>query len=218
MPLVLSRAEISDIPEMIGVELKAFRASGYAAHAALFGPCDTPELRKAAEERVMKGRKADPSILQLKVTDTDTGKIVAVGVWSITVNWVDEVQGPRHWVDAPYYRKGSVEKKCAEAILRDFLERRDRYTHGHAHMILHDLNTDPAYERRGCASMMIKYGLDIADRLFIPIWVESSPMALALYQKHGFEIVEKVDYPTEKWRHEYTVTLRKPQPFIELRS
>jgi hypothetical protein len=64
--------------------------------------------------------------------------------------------------------------------------------------------------------MMIKYGTEIADRLFIPVWVESSPMGLPLYQRHGFEIVEKVDFPTEKWRHEYAVTLRKPQPTVEL--
>ncbi|KAF2804581.1 uncharacterized protein BDZ99DRAFT_481054 [Mytilinidion resinicola] len=218
MPLVLSRAPLTDIPEMIGVELKAFRASGYAAHAALFGPCNTPELRKAAEERVLKGRTANPTILQLKITDTDTGKIVAVGVWGIVVNWVDAPQGPKHWATAPYYAEGSVERECAEAILEDFVARRERYTHGHAHMILHDLNTDPDYERRGCASMLIKYGLEIADRLFIPVWVESSPMALPLYQRHGFEIVEEVNFPTEKWRHEYTVTLRKPQLSVPLQT
>jgi hypothetical protein len=119
---------------MIGVELRAFGASNYAPHAALFGPCNTPELRRAAEERVMRGRTANPTILQLKVTDTDTGKIVAAGVWGIVVNWVETEQGPKHWATAPYYREGSVERECAEEILRDFLARRERYTSGHAHM------------------------------------------------------------------------------------
>ena len=51
----------------------------------------------------------------------------------------------------------------------------------------------PTHQRRGVASMLIKSGVDVAERLGVPAaLVAMGGKALATYQKHGFEIVEEL--------------------------
>lgn len=38
--------------------------------------------------------------------------------------------------------------------------------------------------------MMLKWGCDLADQLFLPAWVEASPMGNYLYRRFGFRDVE----------------------------
>lgn len=36
--------------------------------------------------------------------------------------------------------------------------------------------------------MMMEWGCDLADQLFLPAWVEASPEGRALYLKYGWEV------------------------------
>jgi hypothetical protein len=38
--------------------------------------------------------------------------------------------------------------------------------------------------------MMLQWGCDLADQLFLPSWVEASPAGSALYRKFGYREVE----------------------------
>lgn len=60
--------------------------------------------------------------------------------------------------------------------------------------VLNRLYTHPDYRSRGCASALVRNGCEMADRLFLPVWVESSPVAERLYRKHGFELVCRPDH------------------------
>ena len=55
---------------------------------------------------------------------------------------------------------------------------------------LHMLHTDPAYQRRGAASALLKWGTDRADQLGLPVYLESSSEGHDLYGRHGFEDAE----------------------------
>jgi GNAT superfamily N-acetyltransferase len=48
------------------------------------------------------------------------------------------------------------------------------------------LHTDPKYQRQGAASALMKWGLETADKMGLPVYLESSPDAHGFYQKHGF--------------------------------
>lgn len=48
------------------------------------------------------------------------------------------------------------------------------------------LATDVEYKSRGCASAMLQYGVDEADRENIECYVDSSPQAWRLYEKFGW--------------------------------
>ena len=56
---------------------------------------------------------------------------------------------------------------------------------------LHLLHTDPKHQRRGAASLLMKSGFRRADELNLPIYLESSPMAHAFYQKQGLKDIEQ---------------------------
>jgi hypothetical protein len=54
------------------------------------------------------------------------------------------------------------------------------------------MGTDPHYERRGAASLMLQWGLDECRINNSPAWLESTLEAAPLYRNNGFVDVEKV--------------------------
>jgi predicted N-acetyltransferase YhbS len=56
-------------------------------------------------------------------------------------------------------------------------------------LVLDLLQTDPKHQGRGAGSILIRWGLDLADQLRVPAYLESSPAAHKLYVKHGFRDV-----------------------------
>jgi GNAT superfamily N-acetyltransferase len=51
--------------------------------------------------------------------------------------------------------------------------------------------TDPDYRRKGAGALMMRWGCDLADRLFLPGWIEASPEGTRLYREFGFYAVEE---------------------------
>lgn len=49
------------------------------------------------------------------------------------------------------------------------------------------LGTHPDYRRRGSASMLIRWGCELADRDGVVAYVDASPAGAPLYQKFGFK-------------------------------
>ena len=52
------------------------------------------------------------------------------------------------------------------------------------------IGTDPQHERRGAASLLLRWGLEQCKRYQVPAYLESTADAGVLYRKHGFEVVE----------------------------
>ena len=48
------------------------------------------------------------------------------------------------------------------------------------------LSTHPDYERKGAASMLMKWGTEIADNLRLKSFVQGSPVGRSMYERHGF--------------------------------
>ena len=57
---------------------------------------------------------------------------------------------------------------------------------------LRNLCTDPAFQRRGIAGMLIEWGQERATEEGRPIGLESSMMALGVYEKKGFRHYGKI--------------------------
>lgn len=48
----------------------------------------------------------------------------------------------------------------------------------------------PEFQRRGIAAALMKHGLEKVDQDGMDCYLTSAPVAVRLYQKHGFEIRE----------------------------
>ena len=55
------------------------------------------------------------------------------------------------------------------------------------------IGVDPAHQGRGLGSMMLKHALNIIDEKGLPAFLESSnPANISLYERHGFEVVGRI--------------------------
>jgi GNAT superfamily N-acetyltransferase len=59
------------------------------------------------------------------------------------------------------------------------------------------IGTDPLYERRGAASLLVQWGIEQCKRDKAPAYLESTLEAGPLYEKHGFVAVEKLSLEIE---------------------
>jgi GNAT superfamily N-acetyltransferase len=66
-------------------------------------------------------------------------------------------------------------------------------------LVLDYLTTDPAFWRRGIASMLVQSGLKVGDQYGIKVYVMSEPASLKLYLNHGFELLETVSTDYSKY-------------------
>ncbi|ODH28423.1 hypothetical protein ACO22_03941 [Paracoccidioides brasiliensis] len=62
------------------------------------------------------------------------------------------------------------------------------------HYYLEFISTVEEYKGQGAASMMIKYGLDLVDAEGVECYVDSSPDALAMYEKFGWVKVHEKEF------------------------
>lgn len=61
------------------------------------------------------------------------------------------------------------------------------------HWYLPLIGVDPAYQRRGLGSALLRHALAVCDREQVPAYLEStSPASLSLYQRHGFDVIGEI--------------------------
>lgn len=78
------------------------------------------------------------------------------------------------------------------------------------------LSTDPAYQRKGLASMLLNHVVALADAEGRKVYVESTVTGYPLYAKFGFRDVDLLSVDLSKWGVTKpgvnTIMVRQPQP------
>lgn len=54
--------------------------------------------------------------------------------------------------------------------------------------VLELLGVNAKYARQGIGNKLLKMGLDLVDKDSVEAYVDASPLATPLYQRHGFEV------------------------------
>lgn len=67
------------------------------------------------------------------------------------------------------------------------------------YFMLNSLATHPDHHRRGCATLLLEWGIKKADDLGVEMYLDSSRMARPLYEKWGFELVRGVEFDRTVW-------------------
>jgi GNAT superfamily N-acetyltransferase len=64
---------------------------------------------------------------------------------------------------------------------------------------LHLLATSPAYQGKGAGGILIRWGLDQADKDGVKAYIEATPYALEIYKRYGWKVVDSVVNNLEDW-------------------
>jgi GNAT superfamily N-acetyltransferase len=68
----------------------------------------------------------------------------------------------------------------------------------HAILVLSFFFVDPYYQRQGIGSLLLKWGKEKADESGAKKWLTSTPQAVPVYQKNGWEVMDIYDIDLEK--------------------
>ena len=136
---------------------------------------------------------------QLEMTDCvqdSKGNVLASALWeppAMTCGYICGLIGFFFW----YLWEFGWSKFSQLGDMYMLLEgKREKHAPTAIHLQL--LGTDPEVQSRGLGSRVIKLGLDRADALKVPCYLESSnPRNIPFYKRHGFQTIEEI-YPLEK--------------------
>ncbi|TKX18257.1 acetyltransferase (GNAT) domain-containing protein 13 [Elsinoe australis] len=174
-PFTLSPLREEEVAELVVLEFKTF--PNPVIQDTFMGP-NTPSGHEMVRQRYLRTMKSDPHDYWIKVTDKATGKIIAASNWKICQSTIPDHETSE---DTSYtWLQDKPERLAvAQRIMGDVIKaRKENFREPYVH---------PDYARRGAGSMMLKWGTALADQLFLPAWVESSPNGSLLYRTHGFE-------------------------------
>ncbi|KAF2198015.1 acyl-CoA N-acyltransferase [Delitschia confertaspora ATCC 74209] len=208
MPLQLSPLNPDEIGDFVRIQCAAFQ-SGMAHKMSL--PL-TPEKRQSMRDRNLKSLREDSDCHYLKVVDTDTNEIIACAKWRINLSERSEevVEKTLPVVD---------ESEGANRAERDFMrwlrENRWEWMGGRPFYLLHILVTDPKHHRRGAGGMLLRWGIEQADRDGLPSYLEASEDGRPLYERNGFKAIKEgwfdpTDYGGEGPKECNTIMIRDP--------
>ncbi|KUJ13697.1 uncharacterized protein LY89DRAFT_752829, partial [Mollisia scopiformis] len=176
----------------------------------LFPNHHTAAGRLLLRDRLLKIREM-PSARFAMVRDTETGEIISQAEWHYyPKDSVGDI------MDLSFVEGSEEEKAFATHILGTFQrKRREAIANTKVPLMLLDsLTTDPKYQKRGAGSMLVKWGLNIADSMNGEAYLEASEYGKPVYEKYGFVALEsyKVPVPPHWGRKpdiEYTL-MRRP--------
>jgi ribosomal protein S18 acetylase RimI-like enzyme len=178
---------------------------------------NVPEVAVAAEEErdrvlstILLGFSADPLVRWLypqasdyvhsvPVFDAFCGGAIEQGTAYRTGNfegaalWFPPGFGP-DMVKLSELLTNTISESVLEDVFRVF-EAMGGLHPDEAHWYLPVIGVDPAHQGAGMGAALMKHALQIIDAQGLPACLESSnPRNISLYQRHGFEIVDSIQF------------------------
>jgi ribosomal protein S18 acetylase RimI-like enzyme len=120
----------------------------------------------------------DSTQYTLKCVDTETGKIVGMALWDIYLT-------PSKWRRSELFWLSGQERERADALIQPLWNAREMLWLDERYLYCHILAVHPEYQRRGIGELLMQFGIDVAQKAVLPIYVESSREGVRLYEKTG---------------------------------
>ena len=120
MVLKVEHCTDADMDRTFAIISSAF-ANDHPYINAAFPKHSTPEGRGLGGERMLAIKRSDPNTTFLKVTDTDTGEMIAQAKWNIYDGVVPEEAD----IDGPFWETED-DKEYAQILCREYLIPRRR--------------------------------------------------------------------------------------------
>lgn len=192
----------SDIDTYCSIVQAAF-INGIGAILLHGGAAATPSTHAALCAAQLARVRDDPSARYMKaVQQHDDGSrgIVAVAKWEIfpheqTAAELESTLRAPTSADAGYVAANAP-------IFAHLLGSRREVLGARAYVYLSVLAVAPAQQRRGAGAELVRWGVERADALGVPVYLESSPEARRLYERFGFEVVKQVSFEMDQFGRE----------------
>ncbi|ETN46349.1 uncharacterized protein HMPREF1541_00533 [Cyphellophora europaea CBS 101466] len=185
MGFVVLPASIPDIRKVYDVYFAAFENSFITR---LLFPWDvtSEEFRKGHTAHTLDYWHKDTVQYTCKCVDTDTDEIVGMGLWD--VHWKERKGGATKpavdWLEGDQRRR-------AEDLIVPLWEKKEELLGPAKHVYCHVIAVDPKYQRRGIGAMLTKWGVDVAEQLQVPAYLEATDESVSVYRKQGFGVLSK---------------------------
>ncbi|KAF2253765.1 acyl-CoA N-acyltransferase [Trematosphaeria pertusa] len=190
MAIVVQEASDADLRRACEIETAAY-ANNPSSPILFPGPFppDSPDRRV---NNLINMRKDDPSARYLKAVKDETGEMTAFAKWHI----YDTPEAAELARERPINIGPGMNKEACEAFFGGMAMKKKEIMGTKRHLYLHMLHTDPKYQCCGAGSALLKWGMQKADELGLPVYLESSTEGHHFYQKHGFKDVDvlRIDF------------------------
>ncbi|KAF3067165.1 hypothetical protein GL218_08797 [Daldinia childiae] len=193
----------------------------------------SPDVMRAWHASRIRGRFGDRATQQFKIADASSGAVVAFAKWDPPSTMeglregfvVYDGEGREVGLEGKGEGGEAVQKKLLKApegadekLYEEFfdgLKTMGEKWRSHEKLVLSIICTDPSHHGRGIATSLIRPVLALADKERIPTYLEALPLAVPLYQRLGFQPVDRLEYDLAKagrrGKAVLTIMVREPQ-------
>ncbi|KAH8601836.1 hypothetical protein B0O99DRAFT_648448 [Bisporella sp. PMI_857] len=213
MGFVVLPALIPDIPKVYDVYFNAFKGEPMAELmlGVLFPGGISPEFREAHSKHTLAYWHESTLQHTIKCVDTDTGEIIgmALGDAYLKDRSEEERKNPGiTWLEGE-------EKERAEKILNPLWDVREKLFGGRRYIYVHVAAVEPKHQGRKAGALIVQWGIDLGESGELPVYFESSPSTVRLYEKMGFErlkesVVHKAEVLGTKENIEVPLMVKMP--------
>ena len=183
MTLKLTFASEKDAYRIADIHMATFPTNGM-----LLAQFPTSAIRDVLRDSIVLKALSDmrdPHTRMLVVQDSELeGEIISFAKWSLPSSTSDN-EVPWSWPEGTRFDLLEQWTQRAEGAKSRVLKDEPCYT-------LDTIATDPKHERRGAATILIKWGLDQCSQDKTSAYLESTPFAWALYTRLGFNPGERI--------------------------
>ncbi|KAL5116375.1 hypothetical protein ACEQ8H_005723 [Pleosporales sp. CAS-2024a] len=196
MGFVVLPALVPDISAVYDVYFAAFKDN--AVTKALFPSATAADMtdsgsafRKAHTAHTQQYWPTDATQYTLKCVDSQTGQIVGMALWDIYLTTSQWRRGDISWLSGH-------QREHAEALISPLWHAREKLWLHQKYIYCHVVAVYPHHQRKGIGKLLMEFGMRVARQVSLPIYIESSPQAITLYEKLGCRRVKQPakDKPT----------------------
>lgn len=183
---VLSDANLDDIPALAKIFPRAYHRSPFFRKMIPDTAANDKWWQEAHRIALL-----DPKTRFVKVTDREKGEVVAMARWVLPRDDGDQQPGSEEgrWPKMT----DDVDHELSTIMFGSMARYRRTLMGDQRHYFLEFIQTAPEYQGRGVASLMMRYGCDMADNDGLEIYVASTMEGYPVYLKYGFLL--KVEEP-----------------------